>query len=148
MHEGLATVHEGFVARTWVREFRDSSGRMRSVPDYIFNQFCYPRVAQHLANSNVRIAHPVGDETTIYGFIVYTDESLHIIYTRKDWRKRGIARLLLSGIDTRSRRWTTETRDGRAWACEKWPNRGHQPFWMVEVARGSAGSSEKGIPGT
>lgn len=134
---------EGFVAQCWVREFRCSSWKFRRTDDGVFNSFCYPRIREHLKTSTVRVAGPIGDSLTIYGFVVFNEDLLHLVHVRKEWRKKRIATALLEGMQTEDKLWTTDTEDwngrgqGHGWAQHKWKTRGHFPFWMTELPKES-----------
>lgn len=129
---GLAT-DEGFIAQCWVREFRESNRLLQHLEPAAFNKFCYPRVYRLLRESTVRVACPLGDDVTIYGFAVFTSNVIHMVYVRSALRKSGVAKSLLHGIDMRRVTWTTETRDFHNWIRSKYRFRWHKPFWLMEV---------------
>lgn len=49
-----------------------------------------------LATFDVLVAHPVGDEDEIAGYIAWKARTLGFLYVKRDpWRRMGVARLLL-----------------------------------------------------
>lgn len=130
----------GFVAQCWVREFRCSNGRLRKLDSHLFNRFCYPRVKHWLETSTVRVACPPGDAVTLYGFAVFSEDLMHMVYVLNDLRRLGIAKALLDGVDWQKKAWTTPTEDVEKWVKQKHDlyRQRHVPFWMIEVDHGSS----------
>lgn len=135
-----------FVSQAWIDAFRCSSNRMKRIEPTVFNRFCHKMVRRILQRAEVRIASPPNDGITIYGFAVLEPKAsplfLHMVFVRKVWRKLGIGKALLKGINLGEGadwKWTTVTGDVDAWLRNKYDmdNR-HQPFWMDDYGNKTA----------
>lgn len=121
---------EGFLARGWADTFRGSDSSVRRIEPIYFNRHVYPRIGVLLKRCEVRIASPTADDSTIYGFAVLEPRVVHMVYTRKPFRRMGIARALLDGVDIRKCVWTTLSQDLRTWIRPKYRLGEYRPFWM------------------
>jgi GNAT superfamily N-acetyltransferase len=124
--------HNDFVAKSWVETFRGGDKAHRYIEPGFFNRSIYPEIEEILLRAEVRVAGPVDDETTVYGFAVLEPGTVHMVYVRKPWRRYGIAKALLTDVDLPSSDWTTQSMDFREWIRFRYPMRGYRPFWMKE----------------
>ena len=60
-----------------------------------FMQGMERRIRRALGRSSALVAQPVECRQAIAGFIVYAGPTVHMVYVKGNWRKKGIAGLLL-----------------------------------------------------
>lgn len=77
----------------------------------------------------VKIAAPPDDDFTVYAFAVTEPGKIHLAYTRKAWRRMGLAAELLRGMDLRDIAFSTWSPDVQHWAFEKYRMR-YVPNWI------------------
>lgn len=121
---------EGFVANAWAETFRGNPAERRIEPGF-FNRAIYPRIRTILERAEVRIAGPAHEEV-IYGFAVLEPGCIHMVYTRKPWRRMGVAKALLQGVDFAAQDWSTQSGDFREWIRHKHQFAHYRPFWLTE----------------
>jgi hypothetical protein len=64
---------------------------------------------------------------------------VHMTYVRKGWRRMGIAKQLLTGVDLGKSTYTTHTTDLQAWIKTRYRLGEYRPFWLEGVAHGKTG---------
>ena len=80
-----------FVLNSWLKSQRYKYGQLRDA-EY-FDPY-KDVIASLISRSNIVIATPEDDETTIIGYVVFDKESVHFAYIKYPFRKMGIARNL------------------------------------------------------
>jgi len=95
-------------------------------------------VQKVLARAELRVAGPPEDETVLYGFAVLEPALVHMVYVRQSWRRMGIAKRLLEGVQLEACAYSTHTTDMGQWIRHKHPMTEYQPFWLTEAGNGKA----------
>lgn len=90
-----------FIYATFLQGLYHGSEYFSDVPrDTFFDNYKLV-IEALLQRASVRVACLEEDPDVILGYCVYKDNALHWVYTKKPWRKMGIARALIPvGIDT------------------------------------------------
>ncbi len=122
---------EGFVAKSWVDTARGSSRQTRNIDAGSFNAFHYSMAKRILERAEIRIAAPPDDESTIYGFAVLEPGVVHIVYTKKAWRRLGIASELVRGVGATDACFSTWSQDCTNWISDKYKGMRYAPYWMT-----------------
>lgn len=83
-----------FVVDSWVKRGHERGERLRDATARV-------REILAAAESALRIAHVPDDDDAILGWAVVTGEPpvLRFVYVRRDARKQGIAKALLTGVE-------------------------------------------------
>lgn len=85
-----------YILRTWISSYTHSP-LARALGNSYFKSYA-PVVERQLARSVVRVACMADEPGAIVGFAVVEPElsTVHYVAVRSNWRKRGVASLLLS----------------------------------------------------
>lgn len=106
----------------------------RSIDPAAFNRWHSRLIGKVLRRPSItiRVAGPSdGDQETIYGFAVLElPEKIHLVYVRPQWRKMGIAREMIKGLDPARMSFTTWSGDVQEWAFEKYRGMRFTPTWL------------------
>lgn len=88
-----------FILDSWCKGQYYGSPFWTQMPKQVFHSIYAKHVLQLLALSatGVDVAVLSDDPNTIIGFIVYEGPILHWAYTKNDYRKQGIIKMLLKG---------------------------------------------------
>jgi len=78
--------------------------------DYVKDLICKP-------NTMIDVACMADAPTVVLGYIAYNDQTLYWSYVKRDYRKQGIANLLLKNMDFE--KYSGDTRVGHAIAKKK-----------------------------
>lgn len=91
---------EAFVYSTWLRGLYYGNDWFRKIDKKSFFDK-YRFVVKHLlSNSNVDVVCLVSDPDVVVGYSVYSGNTLHWVYIKRDWRGRGISKALIpKGIE-------------------------------------------------
>lgn len=87
------------ILHSWLRSYRKSpSGQGLSPEDYYAAHHRNVDAILHVAT--VRVVHPEGAPDTILGWMAWepTAYRLHYVYVKREFRRNGVARLLLSEV--------------------------------------------------
>lgn len=86
---------------TWLRGLYYGNRLFNCIEKDVFFK-TYPQVINKLLmTSDVSIACLTSDPDVIVGYAITQGDRLHWVYTKRSWRKMGIAKLLLSSKDIR-----------------------------------------------
>lgn len=88
-----------FIFATWLRAYRHGSDFTRAIRDGVFFDFHSRLIARLLTHAAVRIAHPAEEPGVILGYLVHDGSVLHFCYVKAGWRRMGLARTLMQGMD-------------------------------------------------
>lgn len=123
-----------FIAKSWAETFRWSEHWVACISPGRFARCVYPAIRRILERAQVRVAAPPNDDTTVYGFAVLEPDVVHCVYVRIAWRRIGIARELLHGLELAKMDWGTQSRDWLLWARKKkaFSMKNYRPFFMYE----------------
>lgn len=124
-----------FIAKTWAETFRANPAEKR-IEEGIFRRGVYRCIEAILERAIVRCAVPPSDDGVLYGYAVLEPGCIHMVYVRRVWRKMGLARRLLAGIELADSDWSTQSADFRDWIRHKYRLRHYRPFWLTENAHG------------
>lgn len=85
--------------------------------------------------TKIRIAAPPDDDVTCFGFFVWRPpEVLHMIFVKKPFRRAGIARQLLEGVQVEGATFTHWTRDVAEWIFDKYTSEtGKRDKWGNKI---------------
>lgn len=136
---------EGFVARSWTATAR-CHGTMLKVDAGLFSNWHHPIVEELLKSPTtiVKVAAPIGDDDTVYGFAVYEAGCIHCVYVRKTFRRLGIAKALLQGVSIPDCSFSTWSKDVSQWAFEKYPGLRYLPLWLfMHPKRGTDANAKR-----
>lgn len=89
-----------FVYHSWLRSFRSDSTFYRTIPREIFFENHRKRLYRLLDRSHCIVANPRDHPDIIVAYIVWElpeegNAVIHYIYVKSDYRKMGLARLLV-----------------------------------------------------
>ncbi len=106
-----------FVVDAWLNTARAASKDAVESDWDAFRTHYNKRIDSILDDSGttVRIAAPEDDEVTVYGFLVLGPKLLHMVFVKKPFRRQGIAKQLLAGVDTTGATFTHWSRDFGHW---------------------------------
>lgn len=93
---------EAFLLSTWMKSFRDS-GVVRAVPTPVYNIGQRTRIMKLMRQPDTKILVACDDDTPefVYGYMVYgSNNTVHYLYTKGQYRKYGIAKELLRELDS------------------------------------------------
>lgn len=104
---------KAFVMGSWLQGQRYGNAHFEWVDQALFFKGYgdYIHMVFNLPNTRIEVACLEGDHNTICGYIVYGGPVLHWIFTKRDYRNQGIAKLMCRGKDFRSV--SSLTRTGR-----------------------------------
>jgi GNAT superfamily N-acetyltransferase len=103
--------------------------------DGVFKRFCHHSIEGILKRAEVRIASPPGDDFTAYGYAVLEPGIIHFVFVRPSWRKMGIAKRLLEGVDVSTSTittWSPDVSGFSGWIRNKYKSFRYVPFYMRE----------------
>ena len=84
-----------FIFATWLRSLYFGSSFFRRIDkDTYFDKYKLV-VSALLAMATIKIACLSEDQDVVVGYAVYEGPVLHWVYVKKNWRKQGVARLLV-----------------------------------------------------
>lgn len=148
-----------FIADSWLNTLRAASLETRRADWQCWRAFHNQRIDGILDDerTRVRVVAPPDDEFTVYGFLVYRETTtphdpglLHMLFVKKPFRKDGMARDLLDGIDLEGMSFTEWTAEVEKWILarfEKFKGRDrwgkpivesslrYNPHWRMGVSR-------------
>lgn len=84
-----------FVVSSWLRSQYFGSPYWSQMPEDLFYKHYRPLVQDILKDSLVDLAVLSDSPDTILGFLVYSNNTAHWCYTKKDYRGQGILNILL-----------------------------------------------------
>lgn len=89
-----------YVIKTWLRTYKQSSSMTTRIRDFIFFP-AHQKLVENILRSGVtlRVAVDAHEPGVIYGFVVHEKNSLHFCYVKSSWRRMGIARKMLTGVE-------------------------------------------------
>ena len=119
-----------FVADSWRNSIRAATDESLAIDWESFRAHHDARIDAILDSKDTRvtIAHPPGDDVTIYGFIADGGDSVvHMIFVKAAWRRQGIASALWGTRDHRNVTVTAWTSHMSKWI---WPR-----FGPLEMGR-------------
>lgn len=119
------------VADAWVQSHRASSRATKISEAGTFFPHHHRMVDRLLKAEDleVRVAAPRDDDFTAYGFAVLQPGLCHMVYVKMPFRRLGIAKRLLSGIQTEGLVFTYWTSAVGEWIYDKYPGLKYNPFW-------------------
>lgn len=90
---------QDFILDSWCKGQYYGSPFWTQIPKQIFHSAYAKHILQLLSNPNTEVDVAVlsMDPNTIIGFVVCSGPILHWAYTKNDYRKQGIIRMLLKG---------------------------------------------------
>jgi GNAT superfamily N-acetyltransferase len=115
-----------FIYATWLRGYRQSRFADR-VPASVYFAAHHQVVERLLARSRVLVATPAGDDSTVLGYSVVEGATVHFVYIKLAFRKLGIARRLLDGVDVPHCSASHVTKDAEE-AMRRWPCIVYNPY--------------------
>jgi hypothetical protein len=119
-----------FICKSWLETLR-SSHEARAVDSASFSRHHLAIISRILKRPGVqvRIAAPPDDDFTVYAFVVMEPGKIHLAYTRKAWRRMGIAKELLQDQKLSEMSFSTWSPDVQHWAFEKYRMQ-YVPNWI------------------
>jgi hypothetical protein len=99
-----------FIASTWIDHIA-ALKYFRRCPRRVIRENLFDKVKDVVKKSNVVVACFDGDESQIFGYIIFKDEALHFLYTKLLYRKMGIAKTLLKEADAKFDKCSTQSDD-------------------------------------
>jgi hypothetical protein len=86
---------ESFIYSSWLRSYRNSP-QMKTLSNDVYYSNHKRVVESLLKNSTVKILCSVEDPSHIFGFFSYSNNILHFLYVKYNYRKMGLATHLFS----------------------------------------------------
>ena len=123
----LAPEDLGFVFSTWLKHLKQHSHLTRNISNTVFFPHYHKTIEKLLARSIVVVAHQPDEPNTILGYAVLEPPTIHWVYVKGPWRRFGIAKLMLSGIDLPNCSFTHWTNDIEP-LREKYPLAVYNPY--------------------
>lgn len=114
--------NRAFIADSWTKTLRGSTKERRKAQESSFFGHFNKHVDALLDDelTRVRIATPPGDELMLYGYLVHRPpDLLHMLYVKVPFRRRGIARRLLEGVEVKGAVLTQWSADLADWILPK-----------------------------
>lgn len=85
----------------WLKGLYYGNPFMNEIDKEVFFKNYKPVVTNIMLNCTVEVACLEDEPDVVVGFIVYKLNVLHWVYTKRNWRKLGVSKLLMpQGIDT------------------------------------------------
>ena len=122
----------GFIFSTWLKHYKQHSDLTKHITNSVFYVKYHKIIEKLLAKSLVVVAHPPGRPEVILGYAaleMLTPPVVHWVYVKGPWRRFGIARLLLEGLDVAHCSFTHWTRDIESFR-ERWPTAVYDPYLL------------------
>ena len=104
----------GFIYSTFGKGVYHGSAEPIQTPKQAWFQDFYKYLNELLPNATILIACPEDSPTTILGYSIVYNETLHFCYTKELFRKQGIATLMLKNQDLNSINYLNITKVGKA----------------------------------
>lgn len=118
-----------FIFSAWLKSYRRSP-TVKDVPAKVYFAKQHDLIERLLTRSGVLIAHPEGDPSTILGFAVVSPidtQTIHWVYVKHAFRRMGIARRLLAGLDLRKTVFS-HLPPNAAWIADACPGISFNPY--------------------
>jgi hypothetical protein len=92
---------KSFIFSTWLKGVYYGCTYFRQMPQDLYYDLQGDQITKVLQDpsTHIRIACDQDDPPWVVGFCVYKNSDLHWIYVKLDFRKKGIARLLMQGVE-------------------------------------------------
>lgn len=92
-----------YVLSAWLRSYKDHGDLPRRILDDVYYESYEPIVKAIIKRSAVTILCLEDDWDVIVGFAcVEGDHTVHYVQVKEAWRRMGLARALISGLNIRS----------------------------------------------
>lgn len=106
---------KNFIFKSWLEVYKSESRFGRDISSHVFYPF-HQRVIERIVSrpqTQILVASPKDDPFLICGFLVFEGNVIHYAYTRKAFRRMGVARALVehTGIDPLTITFTHQTFD-------------------------------------
>ncbi len=110
-----------FIADAWLNTLRAATVESRETDWDAFRTNSFKRIDGIIDDSTttIRVAAPPDDEITLYGFIATGPKAIHMLFVKKPFRKQGIGRQLLAGLNMNDVVFTHWSRDFGEWIILK-----------------------------
>lgn len=113
-----------WIAQTWAESIRGGGREQRKVPSDVWSKHWYGLIGRVLATPGVVVlVTATEDDQGLPAYLVaeprHGAHVLHMVYVRKDCRRRGLAKELLARYGARTWALTCWTQDVSNWALEK-----------------------------
>lgn len=125
LRPGMAA-DQNFIFATWLRSYKHSSQFARRVPDRLFYKFHQAAIARILGRgAETLVCTPPGEPELILGYSVREGVTLHFVYVKKPFRRRGIGLALLRPAPELFTHWTNDWDVLKEKAC---PDAQYNPY--------------------
>ena len=120
----------GFIFSTWLKHYKQHSAITKNISNSVYYAKQHRIIERILARSLTVVAHPPEQPAVILGYAVLEmarPNIIHWVYVKGPWRRFGIAKALLGGLDYTHCSFSHWTHDIDPFR-NRWPQAVYDPF--------------------